>query len=57
MAKKKLTQEEEVVRLLKKQGFREVTSEELKSEPYVSMSKKPECYSFDKSSKARMPAT
>ena len=45
MAKKiRLTQEEEVIRLLNKEGFREISSEELMQEPYKSFAKMPDCF-------------
>jgi hypothetical protein len=45
MAKKiRLTQEEEIVRLLKKEGFRELTPVEMEKEPYKSLAKVPECF-------------
>jgi len=45
MAKKiRLTQEEEVIRLLNREGFREISSEELLQEPYKSLIKMPDCF-------------
>lgn len=45
MAKKmRLTQEEEVIRLLKKEGFREVSPQEFIQEPYKSLAKLPDCF-------------
>jgi len=45
MARKvKLTQEEEVVRLLKKEGFREISQSELCVEPYKSLAQPPDCF-------------
>ena len=45
MAKKiRLTQEEEIIRLLSKEGFREISPEELALEPYKTLAKMPECF-------------
>jgi hypothetical protein len=45
MAKKmRLTQEEEVIRLLKREGFREVSPQEVNQEPYKSLAKLPDCF-------------
>ena len=45
MAKKiRLTEEEEVVRMLKKEGFKELTEKEIKKEPYKSIYKRPACF-------------
>jgi hypothetical protein len=45
MAKKiRLTQEDEVIRLLNREGFREISSEELLREPYKSFAKMPDCF-------------
>lgn len=45
MAKKiRLTQEEEVIRLLKREGFREVSPQEVTQEPYKSLAKLPDCF-------------
>lgn len=45
MAKKiRLTQEEEVIRLLKREGFREVSLRECTQEPYKSLAKLPDCF-------------
>ena len=53
MAKKmRLTQEEEVVRLLKREGFREILSEELSQEPYKSLAKMPDCFENQLENKA-----
>lgn len=52
MAKKvRLTQEEEIIKVLKKEGFRELTEKEIKKEPYKSISKAPLCFK-----KAKEPA-
>ena len=53
----KQTQEEEVVRLLTKQGFREVTAEELRTEPYLSLAKRPECFTAKMDSKHSLLGT
>jgi len=46
MAKKiRYSQEEEIVRFLDKEGFQEVTLEELQKEPYKSLVKAPDCFS------------
>jgi hypothetical protein len=45
MAKKiRLTQEEEIIRLLSREGFKEITPEELLQEPYKTLSKMPDCF-------------
>ena len=49
MAKKiRLTQEEEIVKVLKKEGFRELTENEVKKEPYKSIAKPPLCFRKEK---------
>ena len=51
MAKKiRPTEEEEVVAMLKREGFRELTKEEIRKPQYRSLLKLPEC--FKPSSKA-----
>jgi hypothetical protein len=45
MAKKiRLTQEEEIISVLKKEGFKELTKKEIRKEPYKSISKEPLCF-------------
>jgi hypothetical protein len=45
MAKKiRLTQEEEIINLLNREGFREISREELTQEPYKTLAKMPECF-------------
>jgi hypothetical protein len=45
MAKKiRPSQEEEIICFLNKEGFREVTHEELKKEPYKTLAKIPDCF-------------
>lgn len=45
MAKKiRLTQEEEIVRLLHREGFKEILPEELAREPYKTLAKMPDCF-------------
>jgi hypothetical protein len=45
MAKKtELTQEQEILRLLSAEGFREVTPAELSTEPYKTLAQKPDCF-------------
>ena len=45
MAKKvRQTQEEEIVNVLQKEGFRELTEKEIKKEPYKSIAKAPLCF-------------
>lgn len=52
MAKKvRLTQEEEIIKVLKKEGFREITEKEIGKEPYKSIAKAPLCFK-----KAKEPA-
>lgn len=44
MAKKaRLTQEEEIIKVLKKEGFRKLTGKEIKKEPYKSIIQAPFC--------------
>jgi len=40
----RLTQEAEIIRVLKKEGFKELTEKEIKKEPYKSMAKAPLCF-------------
>jgi len=44
--KMRLTQEEEVVNILKKEGFREVLPAEFQKEPYKSMLILPDCFNL-----------
>ena len=45
MAKKiRLTQEEEIIRLLNREGFREIAQEELSQEPYKTLANMPDCF-------------
>ncbi|MBU0568478.1 hypothetical protein KKC52_10630 [bacterium] len=45
MAKKvRLSQEEEIIKILKKEGFRELTEKEIKKEPYKSIAKVTPCF-------------
>ena len=44
----KKTQEEVVVEMLKREGFRELSKSEIKSEPYKTIHKLPECFKKDK---------
>jgi hypothetical protein len=45
MAKKvRLTEEEEIIRILKKEGFKELSGKDLKREPYKSLKKLPACF-------------
>ncbi len=41
------TQEEEVLALLKREGFRELLEDEIRMEPYKSIYKMPECFNID----------
>ncbi|MBU1486662.1 hypothetical protein KKH56_01220 [bacterium] len=51
MAKKvKLSQEEEIIKILKQEGFRELTEKEIKKEPYKSIAKAPLCFKKAKES-------
>ena len=53
MAKKmRLTQEEEIIRLLNREGFKEIPSEELLKEPYKSFVKMPDCFERKLSTKS-----
>jgi hypothetical protein len=38
------TQEEEVVEMLKREGFRELSKNEIQKEPYKTIYKLPECF-------------
>lgn len=40
----KLTQEEEIIRILEKEGFTELSEEEARSEPYKSIYALPDCF-------------
>ena len=42
------TQEEEVIEMLKREGFRELSKSEIQREPYKSIHKTPECFKNDK---------
>jgi len=56
MAKKiRLTQEEEVIRILKREGFREIPSTELCQEPYLTLMRQPDC--FEKPEERRAKST
>ncbi|MBM4333361.1 MAG: hypothetical protein FJ117_19440 [Deltaproteobacteria bacterium] len=45
MAKKrKMTEEEEVIRMLKKEGFTEIPPEKIKGEPYRTIYALPSCF-------------
>ena len=48
----RLTQEEEIIRLLGREGFREISPEELAQEPYKSLAKMPECFDVKLSGKS-----
>jgi hypothetical protein len=49
MAKKiRKSQEEEVIEMLKREGFRELSPSEIKKEPYKSIYKMPGCFEKDK---------
>lgn len=49
MAKKiRLTQEEQIERFLKKQGFQQIPEKDIKKEPYKTIYKKPECFKNNK---------
>ena len=56
MAKKiRKSQEEKVIEMLKKEGFREVSKSEIRKEPYKSISKMPECFKKDNKSLKSSP--
>jgi len=45
MAKKlKKTQEEEIIKILKSEGFKELTEKEIKKEPYKTIYSMPDCF-------------
>jgi hypothetical protein len=51
MAKKiRKSQEEKVIEMLKREGFRELSKGEIQKEPYKSICKMPECFKKDKNS-------
>lgn len=45
-AKIRLTQGEEIVESLKKEGFKELTDSDIKNEPYKSIYKLPDCFTL-----------
>jgi hypothetical protein len=45
------TQEEEVVEMLKREGFRELSKSEIQREPYKTIYKLPECFKKNKQKK------
>ena len=44
------SQEEKVIEMLKREGFRELSKGEIQKEPYKSICKMPECFKKDKNS-------
>ena len=49
MAKKiRLSQEEEIIKILKKEGFKKVSKKELNREPYKSIYQMPDCFTNKK---------
>lgn len=45
MAKRiRLSEEKEVIKMLKKEGFKELSEKEIKKEPYKSIYKRPACF-------------
>lgn len=49
MAKKiRKSQEEKVIEMLKREGFRELSESEIQKEPYKSIYNTPECFDKDK---------
>ena len=55
MAEKvRLTQEEEIVEILRREGFEELAQNEVDKEPYRSIYKLPDC--FDSASEIQEPA-
>ena len=46
--KARLTQEEEIIKVLKQEGFKEITEKEIKKEPYKSITKVPFCFNGKK---------
>jgi len=52
MAKKiRKSQEEEIIQILKKEGFMELNEKDLQKEPYKSIYSIPDCFSKEKNSK------
>jgi hypothetical protein len=52
MAKKmRKTQEEEIIQVLKKEGFKELNERDLQKEPYKSIYALPSCFAKEKNSK------
>ena len=47
VAKIRKTQEEEVIEMLKREGFRELSKSEIQKEPYKSIHKTPECFDIE----------
>jgi hypothetical protein len=48
MAKKvRKTEEEQIIEVLKREGFREIKEKEIQREPYKSIYAMPECFSED----------
>jgi len=56
MAKKVRLTQEEVVRLLTREDFREVSPEDLKIEPFKSIAKKPYCFARQAIVRRSLPA-
>ena len=53
MAKKiRKSQEEEIIQVLKREGFKELNEKDLQKEPYKSIYALPDCFSEEKESKA-----
>lgn len=45
MARKiRLSQEEEIIKILNREGFREIPPSELCKEPYITLSQRPDCF-------------
>jgi len=53
MAKKiRKSQEEEIIQVLKREGFKEINEKDLQKEPYKSIYALPDCFTKDKNPKS-----
>lgn len=51
------SQEEKVIEMLKREGFRELSEKELQKEPYKSIYRMPECFEMESESISRNSET